>query len=1399
MFYKNHFSSNIIITTHLQSGWIIMKRKILCTALFFSAFIIMGSTHNISFAASYDITEYDNANNGLINHAPPFQAGDVININNNLNATDNIGDIGDFALTINGNDYVIDGGGIYSGFELLGSNYDYTINQLTFSNFNKSSVDTTEKGSVIYNTDSNILNIVNSKFSDNSDVSQNGYALGGAIYNAGVASPAVLNITNSEFINNTTSSDAPTKDDNGGGAIFNTGNTNLSITDTTFKNNTAIAYFYSYGGAIANTGKNGQSTVLKINNSIFDGNGSISKTDTGYGGAIYNYAQLEKSSIIMDSKFTNNITTGTHARGGAIYNDRLASITINNCVFDGNTAAGSKFDSSGGAIDNRSSKTTVIRNSVFTNNTVMTNIRPMGGAIYNGGVLNLIADEGFLTFKGNASSYLDGRSTSNAIYNSNKIHINAGKNGVVSIEDKIEGDNITSSIININSTGTKATDTAIEDAPTDGNIVMLDTITKSTLNMYNGMLSLGRVGKNIVPDGSYFNNVNLNLYGGILNLANNNIDSLKVENITGKSDVLMFIDADLSDAGSIDNFTVNQSASGSVNVAGINILKDSDTDKILNVFNGNTLDFDNLSLNIYTQKNKYIVTSPSSGQLKFESSASAYGLKGAIEDASAKYRSFSMEEEENITLGLGSIAGNDAIVTIFGNMQDLNGNNNSGLTLSGGQTLKIFSVGSTSGGVVNASVHNFLKAGASADQLGGFIENNGTTDIFSSVFVNNKVIATDDISKSAGGAIYNTKDLSISYAAINGNTAMGSADVEGGGLYNSGDSSVIFTTFEGNTATSSKGDAKGGAIFNSGELTLINSNFINNSVKGETAKGGAIYNSGILNIITANADILFTGNKANGLSNAIYNEGTVNLNAGQGKNITFNDVIEGKDKTSSVININYSDDTVNARPSHGEIIFNEIVENSTINLFSGTLTPSAESNLNGNNMTLQGGILNFTNGSIGTMALDNLTIKNSPRWNLDLDLENQTGDRITANNVIDSTGKINITSINLINDAKTPNSSINIVSDNLKNYVNLGVTKAVTPIYQYNLYYDSNTGNIKIGGGPDGPLPPYQNFNPAILAAPIAAQLGSYLTQLNSYDEAFNNMDMYMLMPRRMRDALKYKNRVANAPSTEGIYSPLMYKEKEKALWFKPYSTFENVPLRNGPKVSNVSYGSFFGADSDLKELGHGFDGVFSLYAGYNGSHQAYDGIGIYQNGGVGGATAILYKGSFFSGLTANVGANSGEASTMYGRDSFTMLTAGIASKTGYNWELFNNKLIIQPNYLMSYTFVNTFDFTNQAGVRVHSSPLNAIQIAPGLRIIGNLKNGWQPYLGVNMVWNIMDRTQFKANDVSLPELSVKPYIEYGAGLQKRWGERFTGFFQVMLRNGGRNGVGLQLGFRWTI
>ena len=523
-------------------------------------------------------------------------------------------------------------------------------------------------------------------------------------------------------------------------------------------------------------------------------------------------------------------------------------------------------------------------------------------------------------------------------------------------------------------------------------------------------------------------------------------------------------------------------------------------------------------------------------------------------------------------------------------------------------------------------------------------------------------------------------------------------------------------------------------------------------------------------------------------STAVTNNGTVNLS-----NIALNDKVAG----SGALNVN------------GDTTFNNAISGNTLNLNSGIMALGQAADISAaNSFIVNGGALNLQNEAIQNTNLGNVTLNSDLDLRLDGNFAQQQIDTISANSFNANGNNINISNI-LITEPTTEKAfSISPLGTGMDDSVRTALAGAIqytggeiaySPIYKYSASYDPTTammnfGLVGGGGGSTG----YDSFNPAILASPVAAQLGGYLVQLNSYDNAFRNMDMYMLMTKEQRQAMKLRNRYASTDRNL-VYDPVISQYENKAGWFRPFATFENVHLDNGPRVSNVAYGSYFGADSELYDLGHGWDGMWSVYAGYNGSHQAYDGIGIYQNGGTVGAVGMAYKGNYFAGLTANIGANAGEANSMFGREDFTMLMSGVAAKTGYNWELADGKFIIQPSMLMSYSFVNTFDYHNAAGVGINSDPLHAIQLEPGLKFIGNLKNGWQPYLGVSVVWNIMDNTQFRANDVSLPSLSVDPYVRYGVGVRKAWGERFTGFLQAYFTNGGRNGVGLMAGFRFTV
>ena len=638
-----------------------------------------------------------------------------------------------------------------------------------------------------------------------------------------------------------------------------------------------------------------------------------------------------------------------------------------------------------------------------------------------------------------------------------------------------------------------------------------------------------------------------------------------------------------------------------------------------------------------------------------------------------------------------------------------------------------------------------------------------------------------------------------------------------------------------------------------------NSSFIGNSAvaKGANgeAHGGAIYTTkdllleatdGYTSIISGN----YVEDRNGKRPEAIFVDNGSNLNFAATKNGKFviDDQINGTEGysvsfTGDESGVVYLNNDIKASmvigPQSLQIrdINPEEKYSADVSLANITLNLGRDTVLNNNNLTLNSGTLSMVNNQTGVSTLNNLTLEGDTNFVADVDLAKGEMDRFEAGYYgehLDSRsrdigngnhyGNLHVAGLNMLSDAPDGQDITEIyfaqigLKDNVVNGVNQTPTdyqtKAYTPIYQYNVMYDNreDAGYFLFTKGdkifvPDGnggttvkPTPDGNQsdaFNPSVLASPVAAQAGAYAAQNAAFSYAFQHADSFMPLPANQRFALRNANKYAinETPRFDTRLNDL----HDKAIWVRPYTSFESIPLKNGPKVDTITYGTLVGGDSQIKELRNGWGTVFTGYMGYNGSNQNYSGVSTYQNGGLLGATQTFYKGNFFTALTASVGASAGESHNMYGHENFTTLMAGLASKSGYNFEFKDGKYIIQPTMQLSYSFINTFDYKNSAGVNIESDPLHAIQINPNIRFITNLKNGWQPYASVGMVWNILDDTKVTANDVRLPEMSVKPYVEYGLGIQKRWKDKFTGFTQAMVRNGGRNGIALTAGFRWAL
>lgn len=560
--------------------------------------------------------------------------------------------------------------------------------------------------------------------------------------------------------------------------------------------------------------------------------------------------------------------------------------------------------------------------------------------------------------------------------------------------------------------------------------------------------------------------------------------------------------------------------------------------------------------------------------------------------------------------------------------------------------------------------------------------------------------------------------------------------------------------------------------------TVTNNSTISQNVNVDST-GKLTVNANIGNL-TNNGEVI---SSTSNLTGTINNSGILNLSG------TLNKTISGNG-TTKIVGDSFT--LLDGAVVKGVLDIN----NQTLNIYA-TNTDNMFNNVN-----INSGTINLINNNINNLSANSFNLNGNINLFLDADLMNSSMDRLPSTTV--ASGLITVKGINLLSDSKSEKVYIPFAYDSFKDKVQTGVTSvgkevdneyqttAFAPIYKYDVNYNPNNGNFLFsrGGGKSS-----ADFNPAVLSGAVNSQIGAYSAVNETFNYAFRHADYsFMPLPKKFRTlANKYAITEPNLMQYENEYS------KMGGIWYQPYANFENVGLSNGPRVDIQSYGSLVGGDSAYKQLKKGWGTVTTPYIGYNGTSQHYSGVSTVTNGGILGLTQTFYRGDFFTALTVNAGASVGESNTMYGNENYTTLMAGVANKTGYNFEFNDGKFIIQPSMLTAYTYVYTFDYTNAAGLKISSEPLNSIQLHPTVRFIGNVGKGWQPYASVGMVWNILNETKFTANDVRLPEMSIKPYVEYGIGLQKSWNEKCSGFLQAMLRNGGRNGIALSFGFKWTL
>lgn len=1135
-----------------------------------------------------------------------------------------------------------------------------------------------------------------------------------------------------------------------GGAMYNEGT--LILDNVTFNNNIAQTPKAVGGGAMALVATNGNAVSATIKNSTFTNNSTESNpVYENNGGAIYVYGTSglvgDNTLKISDSLFESNHTNKT---GGAIGVNNLGpsnfEIEINDTTFTKNKSTGY-----GGAIDvttGGTGKVTInLDHATFNSNE---SSKSDGGAIaYEKG--NITSNISNSTFKNNTANNggaiyngIKNLTISNTIFDGNKTN-DGGKGGAI----------YNAGNISLSQTEFKQSSDTIymaNDSAADF----------SGTNTLNGSISSENATSKIKNKGTL-----------ILNADNSGYTGTYTQE-SGQTDVnesSTFFGGETTIADGVLNWNTLKNYNSTLKVE-----KGS-----LNIGNVNKASL-SLNSNSYIKKDT-LVNINSKGEIKLN------GGSITLDDNDIWAGNISIGDENTVgsgTLTIDGLTSNGGIFANGGTIDIISGR----LTTSAGDVIKEATTVKIKDNALLAVRGGDVTLGANTDwaSKGGVLLTDGTLTVkdFASsngifqansgkLMLENSTFAVGKDSFINSSVETNIDSNSKLQITDNGWVTIGDNDIWNGEVSLAGGT----LNYERTESTSST--MTGDLIATSGNLNLLKNSYINIKSPSNIAQAVSVdIQKGATVEISNGAEFnLDSNDKWNGL---IKNELDGILKTDNVNNSAFGGMLQ-QNKGVSIFD-NNSNITIDGKDSYilGGTV--EIKNGSALNIGSGVADNHFfVSDLNMTNNSA----LNAMNSVLNKYQISNdMIVEGKNNLSIDIDGRNKVGDAFIINNLTSNTnGTLNVADFNFIGlapidrqfkirvfDANSINDKVNFTSTDKEIF---------TPIGYYNLqsagggWYTSNM----------------TRYNPQVFRGQVAT-LASFNNQLMIDDMLLNNVT---LDSERLLAQSKNANIYA---STLPQFAPYQYKKEDGGLWYKSYVNFENLSLTQGLKVGNNSYGSLVGADFPVIKLKHGWRLMPTAYIGYNGAHQTFNGVGMYQNGGQGGLMGTFMKDNFIGSVVAYGGGYNNEMSVAGNTDRAGNWFAGTAAKLAYNFHP-TKHFTIQPTAFMSYNIFGRQNWgTDFGSMSMNSGLLNGINVAPGMNFI-YAKETWSVYATFQYMYNINEQVGGRAGNVDLASVKMEHgYIQYGLGVTKTWKDRLNSFFQIVFRNGGRTGVGFQLGLNYT-
>ena len=234
-----------------------------------------------------------------------------------------------------------------------------------------------------------------------------------------------------------------------------------------------------------------------------------------------------------------------------------------------------------------------------------------------------------------------------------------------------------------------------------------------------------------------------------------------------------------------------------------------------------------------------------------------------------------------------------------------------------------------------------------------------------------------------------------------------------------------------------------------------------------------------------------------------------------------------------------------------------------------------------------------------------------------------------------------------------------------------------------------------------------------------------------------------------------------------------------------------------------AKFDGFSRVDSKSNVISLGFSdeasaikGGFSEFGGFGGVILAQEDAGSVELSETGEYIG-LYRAYNIYGFSikaaADFGALFNDAESALGDYDFTNLWAGAALNLSYNIVL-DETSTIQPGVYAGYTWINSDGYKSDSGKRVSIDDFHMFEVSPSLRAITHIGDGWFGIMSGRYVFNYVNGGDATIAGVTLPELEMKDYSEYGLSVEKT-SERFSVAASIYRRDGGRAGWlgGLQI------